>query len=191
MGLPELAQESWRGEILCFYRITGVACLVHWTSPVPQPPRSCFLCCHCSRWQEASVPRGHLWERAHIRHDEQWGKPGRAKVWPLSHVLSWSKRSFSSLFTAPLVARRTYWSISFSPQPGAEAVSSAFYSHSWATAVADGLPLLFSMANLVILLPKCLFHFSLSLFFLGTQLFANCRCLFAIPFFLLLWFLFI
>lgn len=71
MGLLKLARESWGGEILCLYRIMGVADSVHWTTSVPQSCRSCFLCSHCSRWQEAPVPTGHLWEKAHLRHDEQ------------------------------------------------------------------------------------------------------------------------
>lgn len=84
------------------------------------------------------------------------GRTGQAQVWPLS-VCIMVKEKFSSHST-PLVARRTYWSISSSGQQGAGAF---FPVLCILIAGLGSIALLSSMANSVIVSPKCLFSFSL------------------------------
>lgn len=77
-----------------------------------------------------------------------------AQVWPLTVCITGRE---ASLLTAPLVARRTYWSISSSCQQGAGAF---FHVLCILKGGLGSIALLPSMANSVIVSPKCLFSFS-------------------------------
>lgn len=83
----------------------------------------------------------------------------------------WSEKSLISLHSTPGGQE----DLLFPPVDLREGAFSSLYFHS--IAVGDGLPLLFSMAELAILLPKCLFNFSVSLFFLCKLSVSLCNTL--------------